>query len=67
MPAFEEIPIGTRVEIIQPDDVAGCWGIILGREEIEEGEWTDRWLIQVGAEEMILSLAQDEFRVIQQP
>lgn len=67
MPAFEEIPIGTRVEIIQPDYVAGCLGIILGREEIGEGEWTDRWLIQVRAEEMVLSLAQDEFRVIQQP
>lgn len=64
MQAFEEIPIGTSVEIIQPDYVAGSIGIVLGKEEVVEEQPTDRWLIQVSSEDMILSLARDEFQVI---
>lgn len=60
----EQIPVGTPVEIIQPDYVAGQLGIILGREEVVEGEPSDRWLVQILGEDAVLSLARDEFRIV---
>lgn len=60
----ENIEIGARVEIVQPDYVAGTIGIILGREELLEGESTNRWLIRVIDEDVILSLTIEEFRVL---
>lgn len=53
-----------RVEILQPDYVAGEAGIILGREELAEGQPSNRWLVQVIGEDVVLSLAPDEFRPI---
>jgi hypothetical protein len=64
---FEDIPIGTRVQVIQPDYVAGCIGIILGREDVIEGEPSNRWLVQIRSENIILSLARDEFRILPEP
>lgn len=60
----ENIQIGARVEILQPDYVADALGMVLGREELVEGQPSDRWLIQVLNEEIVLSLTVDEFRVI---
>lgn len=60
----EQIQIGARVEILQPDYVADAIGIVLAREELVEGERSDRWLIQVVGEEIVLSLTIEEFRVI---
>lgn len=60
----EDLAIGTRVEILQPDYVAGAVGIVLGQEELIEGESGDRWLIKVVGEEIVLSLTLAEFRVI---
>jgi hypothetical protein len=59
-----DLPIGTRVEILEPDYVAGAIGIVLGREELIDADLTDRWLIKVVGEDIILSLSPDEFRVI---
>lgn len=65
MNLFEDIPIGTRVQVIQPDYVAGSIGIVLGREEVIEGEPSNRWLIQVRTQNIILSLSRDEFRILE--
>ncbi|WNZ22618.1 hypothetical protein HJG54_06930 [Leptolyngbya sp. NK1-12] len=69
MHSSEELPIGTTVEILQPDYVAGAIGTVLGPEELSEGELSEgklsnRWLIQVIGEDMVLSLTRDEFRMI---
>lgn len=60
----EDIQIGAKVEILQPDYVAGAVGVVLSREELIEGDLTDRWLIQVLDEDVILSLTLEEFRVL---
>ncbi|MCU0525031.1 MAG: hypothetical protein MUF72_09425 [Elainella sp. Prado103] len=62
----EALPIGTRVEIIQPDYVAGQIGLILGREEVVEGEPSRRWLVRIVSEDAVLSLAREEFRILSQ-
>lgn len=64
MSSPENIRAGMRVEILQPDYVAGEAGIILGREELAEGQPSNRWLVQVIGEDVVLSLAPDEFRPI---
>lgn len=66
------IRIGARVKILQPDYVAEQLGMVISREEIAEGQATDRWLIQVvdaekpvdGTEAIVLSLLPQEFQVI---
>jgi uncharacterized membrane protein len=60
----DNLPIGTTVEILQPEYVAGAIGAVLGQEELIEGEPSNRWLIQVIGEDIVLSLTPDEFRVI---
>jgi uncharacterized membrane protein len=60
----DNLPIGTTVEILQPEYVAGAIGTVLGQEELIEGESSNRWLIQVIGEDIVLSLTPDEFRVI---
>jgi hypothetical protein len=60
----ENIQIGARVAILQPDYVADAIGIVIAREELVEGELSDRWLIQVVDEDVVLSLTTEEFRVI---
>jgi hypothetical protein len=62
----EDIRAGIRVEILQPDYVAGEIGVILGREELVEGQLSNRWLIQVIGEDVVVSLTPDEFRIISQ-
>lgn len=52
------------MEIIQPDYVAGQLGLILGREEVVEGEPSDRWLVQILSEDAVLSLTRNEFRIV---
>lgn len=64
MNSSENIELGARVEVLQPDYVAGEIGIVLSREELLEGELTDRWLIQVIDQDVILSLTIEEFRVL---
>lgn len=60
----ENIQIGARVEILQPEYVADAIGIVIAREELVEGELSDRWLIQVVGEDVVLSLTIEEFRVV---
>ncbi|NJO80196.1 MAG: hypothetical protein HC827_17915 [Cyanobacteria bacterium RM1_2_2] len=60
----ENIQLGARVEILQPDYVADAIGIVVAREELADGQLTDRWLIQVIGEDVVLSLTIEEFRVI---
>jgi hypothetical protein len=58
------IQTGARVEILQPDYVADAIGVVLTREELVGGGLSDRWLIQVVGEDVVLSLTLEDFRVI---
>jgi hypothetical protein len=60
----EIIQVGDRVEILAPTYVAGKTGVVCGRELLTADELSDRWLVQVDQEEMIVSLYMVEFRVI---
>lgn len=54
---------GDRVQILMPAYVAGQVGEILGREMPSNHQSSDRWLIRVEAEGIVVSLSSDEFRV----
>lgn len=60
----QEIRVGDRVEILQPDYVAGKMGKILTPELVQDGQLTGRWIVKVEQEEVLLSLLPEEFRVI---
>jgi hypothetical protein len=60
----ENIQVGTRVAILQPDYVADAIGVVIAREELVEGELSDRWLIQIIGEDVVVSLTIEEFRVL---
>ncbi len=60
----QRLRIGSTVRILQPDDVEGVIGIVLSKEELLDGQRTDRWIIQVISEDILLSLAPEEFEVL---
>ncbi|GAB4381237.1 MAG: hypothetical protein Kow00121_39290 [Elainellaceae cyanobacterium] len=60
----ERIQIGALVKILQPAYAAGKIGTILCQEELDDGSITDRWLIEIKSENIVLSLAPHEFQVI---
>lgn len=61
----ESVQVGDRVEILQPSYLTGKVGTVLGREEIFNGHSSDRWLVQVMPDEYVVSLAVDEFRLLE--
>ncbi|WP_017749799.1 hypothetical protein [Scytonema hofmannii] len=50
--------------ILHPAYVAGKIGVICGQEVLSGDETNARWLIQVDAEDIMVSLAPKEFKVI---
>jgi hypothetical protein len=59
-----DIQVGDQVLILQPAYVAGKVGVVCGQEVISGGQSSDRWLIQVVSEDMVVSLTRDEFQVL---
>lgn len=60
----ENIRVGARVEILQPDYAAGRTGIIRSQEELADGQLTERWIIEILGEDVVLSLSPEEFRLL---
>jgi hypothetical protein len=58
------VKIGTRVLILLPPYVAGKVGVVCHREVLAEDQPSQRWLIQVKAENILVSLTQEEFQVL---
>ncbi|KYC38876.1 hypothetical protein WA1_33220 [Scytonema hofmannii PCC 7110] len=56
--------LGNKVLILHPAYVAGKIGVICGQEVLSGDETNARWLIQVDAEDIMVSLAPKEFKVI---
>jgi hypothetical protein len=52
------------VKILQPAYVAGKVGVICDREVQSGGQPSDRWLIQIVSEDIVVSLPPDEFQVL---
>ncbi|HEY9697405.1 MAG TPA: hypothetical protein V6D10_09085 [Trichocoleus sp.] len=61
---MSEIRIGTIVEILQPDYAAGKVGRIVAPEVLQNGQASDRWIIKVVGEDLILSLLPEDFRSV---
>ncbi len=56
-----DFQIGDRVEILQPEYLAGKNGIVIGREEEQGIQQSDRWLVQVIPDNYLVSLLPYEF------
>ena len=64
MSQSERIRVGDRVKILQPDYVAERMGVVVSPEELPSGQTTGRWIIQIDTEDILLSLAPQEFEVL---
>jgi hypothetical protein len=60
-----DIHVGAKVKILQPDYVAGQTGIIISPELLSDNQPSDRWIVRVDAEEILLSLHPNEFLVLE--
>lgn len=60
----KDIRVGDRVQILQPAYVAGKIGVVSGREVDSEGQPSDRWLIQLISEDIMVSLTPNEFQIL---
>ncbi|NET50363.1 MAG: hypothetical protein F6K09_17025 [Merismopedia sp. SIO2A8] len=55
---------GDRVVILAPSYAAGMLGVVLQAEQQSDGTLSDRWLVQVEEEDMILSLPESDLAQI---
>ena len=60
----EDVTLGARVLILLPTYVAGKVGTICGREVLPNGQPSSRWLVRLEAEDMVVSLTPEEFRIL---
>lgn len=60
----KSIQVGDKVLILRPAYVAGKVGVVCGRESLADGQSTNRWLIQVEMENIVVSLNSQEFQVL---
>ncbi|WP_336622319.1 hypothetical protein [Chlorogloeopsis sp. ULAP01] len=60
------IQVGDKVLILLPEYVAGKVGVIWGLEKLSGGQMSGRWLIQIDSDDILVSLNQDEFKVLSQ-
>jgi hypothetical protein len=67
MQTLEQFQVGDRVLILYPSYAAGKVGMIYKRESYSDDSTRNRWLIKVysNRENIILSLAPNEFHIIQ--
>ncbi|MFB2768229.1 hypothetical protein ACE1AT_02885 [Pelatocladus sp. BLCC-F211] len=59
----QKIKVGNVVLILYPEYVAGKTGVVCAREVIINEKMSDRWLIQVESENIVVSLNSDEFQL----
>ncbi|HEY9666096.1 MAG TPA: hypothetical protein V6C91_04790 [Coleofasciculaceae cyanobacterium] len=67
MHTSRNIQVGDQVLILNPAYVAGKIGVVCSREVQSGGQFSDRWLIRVISEDIIVSLTPDEFQVLHFP
>jgi hypothetical protein len=64
---IQRIQTGARVRVLQPDYAAGQIGVVIGPEELLEGQPTERWLIQIEQDKVLLSLPPQDFELLDLP
>ncbi len=62
----ENVRIGDKVLILHPAYVAGKIGVVCGREILSDNQPSDRWLVRVDLENIVLSLTPEDFQIISQ-
>jgi hypothetical protein len=60
----ENVRIGDKVLILHPAYVAGKIGVVCGREIFSDNQPSDRWLVRVDSENIVVSLTPDDFQII---
>ncbi|WP_414579174.1 hypothetical protein [Anabaena sp. CCY 9402-a] len=60
----KSIQVGNKVLILHPAYVAGKVGVVYGRESPLDGQPSNRWLIQVDTDNILVSLTPQDFQVI---
>jgi hypothetical protein len=58
------IQVGAKVRILEPSYVSGKTGVVISPETLSDGKTSRRWIIQVEAEEIMLSLDPEQFLVL---
>ncbi len=56
--------IGDKVFILHPAYVAGNIGIVRSEEILSDGKPSGNWIIEVSSKDLVLSLADNEFKII---
>ncbi|MBW4512953.1 MAG: hypothetical protein KME64_41685 [Scytonematopsis contorta HA4267-MV1] len=57
---------GDKVLVLRPEYVAGKIGVVHEKEEVSLGKPSERWLIRIESENLVLSLSREEFKIINQ-
>ncbi len=60
----KNIQVGNKVLILRPAYVIGKVGVVCGVESNSRNQTSKRWIIQIESENMMVSLAPDEFQVL---
>lgn len=60
----EPLQIGDKVLITAPAHIAGKIGFVYSREELPNEQFSERWLIQIDSEDIVVSLQRHEFEKI---
>jgi hypothetical protein len=58
------VKVGDKVLILHPAYVMGKVGVICGVESTPDSQASTRWIIQIEAENIVVSLTPDEFQVL---
>lgn len=56
--------VGDKVFILLPAYVAGNVGVVRGEEILADGKPSGNWIIEVTSQDLVLSLAENEFQII---
>ncbi|MGJ5673192.1 MAG: hypothetical protein ACR9NN_06205 [Nostochopsis sp.] len=62
----QKIQVGNVVLILYPEYVAGKKGVVCAQEVIINKKMSDRWIIQIESENIVVSLNPNEFKLTEE-
>lgn len=60
----KSIQVGNKVLILRPAYVAGKVGVVCSQESLLDGQTSNRWIIKVDPDNILVSLTPQDFQVI---
>lgn len=60
----KSIQVGNKVLILRPAYVAGKVGVVYSQELLLDGQTSNRWLVKVDPDNILVSLNPQDFQVI---